>query len=78
MKAVVSEKGQVTIPKELREHLGLTRGTILDFEAVEGTLVARKDLATDPIAKWRGRGRLPDGAVSVDAYVSAARDADCD
>ena len=31
MKAVVSEKGQVTIPKTLRDRLGIRPGQVLDF-----------------------------------------------
>ncbi len=42
MKAIVSEKGQVTIPKPLRDLLGLRAGQILVFEARGGLLVARK------------------------------------
>jgi AbrB family looped-hinge helix DNA binding protein len=42
MKAVVSEKGQVTIPKPLRDRLGLRAGQILEFEARGGLLVARR------------------------------------
>ena len=42
MKSIVSEKGQVTIPKPLREKLGLRPGVVLDFSAQRGTLVARK------------------------------------
>ena len=42
MKTTVSEKGQITIPKALRDKLGLTPGTVLEFEAAGGQLVARK------------------------------------
>lgn len=49
MKATVSEKGQVTIPKALRERLGLEPGQVLDFEEDQGRLVARKVFAEDPI-----------------------------
>ncbi len=42
MKAILSEKGQVTIPKRLRELLGLRAGQVLEFEARGGLLVARK------------------------------------
>jgi len=41
MKSVVSEKGQVTIPKLLRETLGLRAGAVLDFAAPQGVLIAR-------------------------------------
>ena len=42
MKAVVSEKGQVTIPKKLRDRMGIRPGQALDFEEDRGTLVMRK------------------------------------
>ena len=42
MKATVSEKGQVTIPKRLRERLDIRPGEVLDFEEDGGVLVARK------------------------------------
>ncbi len=44
MKTVVSEKGQVTIPKVLRNRLGLQPGTTLDFQDDNGRLVATKVL----------------------------------
>lgn len=49
MKAVVAERGQVTIPKALREKLGIRPGTTLVFDAANGTLVARK-AETDPVS----------------------------
>jgi len=74
MKSVVSEKGQVTIPKPVRDRLGLKPGTMIVFEASEGRLVGKKAVADDPFTKWRGRGRLP-VAGSVDAYLRLIRDA---
>jgi antitoxin PrlF len=49
MKSVVSERGQVTIPKVLRDRLGIRPGTELEFEAERGRLVARKMTAEDPV-----------------------------
>ncbi len=37
----VSSKGQVVIPKGLRERLGLKSGDVLDIEEVEGALLLR-------------------------------------
>jgi antitoxin PrlF len=73
MKFVVSEKGRVTIPKGVRDQLGLRPGTVLWFEVVGGKLVGQKTDASDPFARWRGRGRLP-GATSVDAYLKLTRE----
>ena len=49
MKSVVSEKGQVTIPKALRDRLGIRAGQVLEFQAERGRLVARKVTAEDPV-----------------------------
>ena len=49
MKAVVSEKGQVTIPKRLRDRLGIRPGQVLDFEEDCGKLVGVKLDEIDPI-----------------------------
>jgi AbrB family looped-hinge helix DNA binding protein len=39
----VSPKGQVTVPKPVRDHLGLDPGTSVEFELTgEGTVVLRK------------------------------------
>ena len=49
MKAKVSEKGQVTIPKALRTRLGIRAGEMLDFEALDGRLIARKITHADSL-----------------------------
>jgi antitoxin PrlF len=49
MKSVVSEKGQVTIPKPLRDRLGIRAGEVLDFDEEGGRLVARKASTQDPV-----------------------------
>ena len=54
MKSRVSEKGQVTIPKRLRERLGIRAGVVLEFNAERGRLVARKVVDQDPIDRAYG------------------------
>ena len=49
MKATVSEKGQVTIPKPLRDRLGIRPGQVLDFREERGRLVATKANTKDPL-----------------------------
>ena len=48
---MVTEKGQVTIPKELREQLGIFPGTSVDFILVDDHLEIRKATGAP------GRGR---------------------
>jgi AbrB family looped-hinge helix DNA binding protein len=72
MKAILSEKGQVTVPKACRTKLGLKPGMELDFQAERGVLVARKVQHEDPFHKWRGKGRLPVGR-NVDDYIDRIR-----
>ena len=72
MKAKVSEKGQITIPKKVREQLGIRTGTVLEVSAAAGRLVAVKQEQQDPFHKWRGKGSLP-GGLSADEYLQRTR-----
>jgi AbrB family looped-hinge helix DNA binding protein len=54
MKATVSSKGQVTIPKRLRDRLGIGQGTVLDFHEEAGRLIAEKAQDTDPVTAVYG------------------------
>ncbi|MBF0623831.1 MAG: AbrB/MazE/SpoVT family DNA-binding domain-containing protein [Magnetococcales bacterium] len=49
MKARVAERGQVTIPKALREQLGIRPGAVLDFQIEKGRLVAVKAVTANPV-----------------------------
>jgi AbrB family looped-hinge helix DNA binding protein len=59
MNSIVSEKDQVTIPKKVRDHLGLKPGVSISFESVAGTLVGKKTVNEEPLFKWIGKGRFP-------------------
>jgi AbrB family looped-hinge helix DNA binding protein len=73
MKTIVSEKGQITIPKALRERLGILPGTILEIEASEGKLVVTKKDQVDVFREWVGRGKIP-GNMTVDEYLKKVRE----
>ena len=70
MKTTVSEKGQVTIPKRLRDRLGLRPGTILDFEESDGRLIGRKLVRADHLDDLVGILDLPRG---VDGFLDETR-----
>ncbi|MDZ4858363.1 MAG: AbrB/MazE/SpoVT family DNA-binding domain-containing protein [Candidatus Hydrogenedentes bacterium] len=54
MKAIVADRGQVTIPKVLRDRLGITPRTVLEFREENGRLVAEKAILEDPVTKVLG------------------------
>jgi AbrB family looped-hinge helix DNA binding protein len=72
----ITSKGQVTVPKALRERFGITRETDVRFVADEEKLVLVKEHAIgSPAARIRGRvKRLPAGR-SVDEYLRHTRGA---
>lgn len=41
MKTVVSERGQITVPKAVRDQLALPPGTELEVAVVRGGFIAR-------------------------------------
>jgi AbrB family looped-hinge helix DNA binding protein len=53
--AKVTSKGQVTIPKEIREKLGVRPGEAVGFEEKDGVLVITKVVTTSPFDRWVGR-----------------------
>jgi len=70
-KAILSVKGQITIPQEIREHLHWQPGTTIRFEARRGFLIGKREMERDPLDEVAGilRGKIND----VDAYLDKAR-----
>jgi AbrB family looped-hinge helix DNA binding protein len=65
MDATVAERGQITLPKAVRDALGLVKGTKLKVELIDGRIVLRKDVQ-DALSRVRGRFKLPPGVTSDD------------
>ncbi|MBI3978324.1 MAG: AbrB/MazE/SpoVT family DNA-binding domain-containing protein [Chloroflexi bacterium] len=63
--ATVTSKGQITIPKEVRDALGLVPGSQVEFEIESGRAVLRKTVSPQAFQRWQGylRGQLPAGSV---------------
>ncbi len=72
LKSTVSEKGQVTIPKSLRDRLGIRPGVVVEFGEEGGRLVARKVHPRDPVDAAYGILRL---GRSTDALLADLRGA---
>jgi AbrB family looped-hinge helix DNA binding protein len=71
MKSTVSSKGQITLPVEIRNRLGLRAGVVVTFEVRDGTIVIRKGhREVHPVDRLYGALRLPR---SVDALVDEMR-----
>jgi len=59
MKSTMSSKGQLTVPIELREKLGLEAGTVIQFEFRDGAIFMRKGAeAGHPVDQLFGRLHL--------------------
>jgi len=71
MEATVAERGQITLPKAVRDALGLSKGSKLKVELDGGRIVLRKDVS-DALSKLRGRIKLPAG-ISTDDIMRELR-----
>lgn len=66
--ARVTSKGQITIPKAVRDRLGLRVGDEVEFVEEEGIIQLRKQAGDSPFRRYRGylaelAGRTPDELV---------------
>lgn len=73
MKATVGERGQVTIPKPIRDRFGIRAGQEVEFEEENGRLIVRKAAPErDPLTALYGILRLEEG-MDTDAFIEAIR-----
>jgi antitoxin PrlF len=71
----MTSKGQVTIPVEIRERLGLTTGTLVEFAVKGDTVVMQKQAEGQErgrrvVAGLRGRG---DVRLTTDEIMAMTR-----
>jgi AbrB family looped-hinge helix DNA binding protein len=64
--AKVTSKGQVTIPKKVREKLGVHPGEDVGFEEKNGLIYIQKTVKKSPFDKWVGRLKQLEGQQSDD------------
>jgi antitoxin PrlF len=53
-KTKITSKGQVTVPKQVRERLGLQPGDELEFIEEDGVYHIKKCLLPNPFKQYRG------------------------
>jgi AbrB family looped-hinge helix DNA binding protein len=71
MRSRISSKGQLTVPVAVRDQLGLTTGTEIEFVIRDGEAVLRKGGAgRDPVDRVYGRLKL---GARVDDMIDAMR-----
>lgn len=68
----ITEKGQVTIPKTLRERYGLRPGSEVKFVERDRRLVLEKAVGQDAWEKYYGCLKLPKGT-RTDALIKTLR-----
>ena len=71
MEATVAERGQITLPKAVRDALGLTKGTVLKVE-LEGSRIVLRKSVDDAISRARGRFKL-DGFADAHEAMETVR-----
>lgn len=71
--ATVTSKGQITVPKKVREALGLQPGSQVDFEIRGDEVILRKRVPTQVFQRWRGFLRDQVGGKDTDALMKELR-----
>ena len=72
----IGERGQVTIPKDIREQFGLGPQADVEFRVVHGSIVLKKASKKLNLRKWKGRCResfAELGYSSVDKFIDDVR-----
>ena len=74
MATTVTSKGQVTIPKPVRDLLGIEAGTEVEFElASDGRVILLKADSKHPVSRFQAlRGRAGQG-LSTDQIMALTR-----
>lgn len=73
--SVVSSKGQITIPQEIRERLGLRTGDRIEFVVEENRIVVRRAHAVEnPFEKYVGISPVFRSRQEINAWVRSLRD----
>lgn len=70
--AKLTSKGQITIPKEVRDKLGIVSGEELIFEEKNGIFYIKKGIKKSPFDRWVGYLKST-GKKKTDAIIKGLR-----
>ena len=70
MEVTVAERGQIVIPKQARDAMGITPGTRLELRVVEGRLIVTKRVSLN-LDKWVGSA--PDDGLTTEQALQELR-----
>lgn len=74
MSATVTAKGQVTIPKQVRDFLGIVPGTKVEFRrASDGTIVLTRADDERPASRFSKLRGQAGGGLDTDAIMALTR-----
>ncbi len=67
----ISERGQITIPKRLRDRFGMYKDVEVEITATEnGLLIQKRTMAEHPVERISG---ILGDAIDVDRYIEEIR-----
>jgi AbrB family looped-hinge helix DNA binding protein len=72
----VGDRGQVTIPKSIRDRFGINSSTEVEFAVERGAIVLRKKAHNIDLDRWKGfcaNSFKKTGYASVDAFIEDVR-----
>ncbi len=73
----IGERGQVAIPKEIRDRFGLSPDIEVEFQIAGGSIVLKRAPGKLNLAKWKGHCGKTFAKLrysSVDHFIEDARD----
>ena len=73
--STISSKGQVTVPQEIRNRIGLSPGDRVEFVVENGqTLIRPLRSEINPFEKYKGALKSFRGRKEINAWISEMRD----
>jgi len=66
---LLSSKGQVVIPKRIRESLGLKKGSLIEIEAKKGIIYLKPLKGEEKISHWQDLRGLIKGRFSTEKFL---------